>query len=153
MTEHLLANIPRLEGVRAMLALHIKPPRRRPAADPATQLIELGAHLLRVAIDIEALEARQADRTISPARLLAGRPELYDPEVLEAVERLYNEHSPAIIAVRPAELRVGMVLAEDARLSTGALLVARGYEVTASFIARIKNFPPGMLAEFRIVSS
>jgi hypothetical protein len=46
-----------------------------------------------------------------------------------------------------------MVLAEDARLSTGALLVARGYEVTASFIARIKNFPPGMLGEFRIVST
>jgi CheY-like chemotaxis protein len=153
MTEQLLANIPRLEGVRAMLALHVKPPRRKLGADPATQLIELGAHLLRVAIDIEALEAKQTDRTTSPARLLAGRPELYDAEVLEAVERLYNEHSPAIIVVRPAELRVGMVLAEDARLSTGALLVARGYEVTASFIARIKNFPPGMLAEFRIVGS
>jgi hypothetical protein len=152
MTEHLLANIPRLEGVRAMLALHLKPPRRKPAADPATQLIELGAHLLRVAIDIEAFESSHTDRTISPARLLAGRPDLYDAEVLEAVERLYNEHRHAVIAVRPAELHVGMVLAEDARLSTGALLVARGYEVTASFIARVKNFPPGMLVEFRVVA-
>jgi CheY-like chemotaxis protein len=153
LTDHLLANIPRLEGVRAMLALHVKPPRRKLSADAATQLIELGAHLLRVAIDIEELESNRTDRTTSPARMLAGRPELYDAEVLEAVERMYNEHIPAVIAVRPAELRVGMVLAEDARLSTGALLVARGYEVTASFIARIKNFPPGMLAEFRIVSS
>jgi CheY-like chemotaxis protein len=153
MTEHLLANIPRLEGVRAMLALHVKPPRRKPSADPATQLIELGAHLLRVSIDIEALESNRTDRRTSPALLLAGRPELYDAEVLEAVERMYSEHIPTVIAVRPAELRVGMVLAEDARLSTGALLVARGYEVTASFIARIKNFPPGMLGEFRIVST
>lgn len=153
MTEHLLANIPRLEGVRAMLAHHVKPPRRKLTADPATQLIELGAHLLRVAIDLVALESSHTDHSISPAQLLAGRPELYDAEVLEAVERLYNEHRPAVITVRPAELHVGMVLAEDARLSTGALLVARGYEVTASFIARIKNFPPGMLAEFRIVST
>ena len=31
-------------------------------------------------------------------------------------------------------------------------LVARGYEVTASFIERIKNFPPGAFAgDFRIV--
>ncbi|MGH9884721.1 MAG: response regulator, partial [bacterium] len=57
MTEQLLTNIPRLEGVRSMLALHVKPPKRKLAADPATQLVELGAHLLRVAIDIETLES------------------------------------------------------------------------------------------------
>jgi hypothetical protein len=59
-----------------------------------------------------------------------------------------------VVKVVPAAaLRVGMVLAEDARLATGTLLVSRGYEVTASFIERIKNFPPGMLAgEYRIVS-
>jgi CheY-like chemotaxis protein len=155
MTEHLLANIPRLEGVRAMLALHVKPPRRKATADQGTQLIELGAHLLRVAIDIETLESSRADRSISPVQILLARSELYDPEVIEAVERLYREHAVrhAIISVQATGLRVGMVLAEDARLSTGTLLVARGYEVTASFIERIKNFPPGMLSgAFRIVT-
>jgi hypothetical protein len=43
------------------------------------------------------------------------------------------------------------VLAEDVRLATGTLLVARGYEITPSFIERIKNFPPGAFAgEFRV---
>jgi CheY-like chemotaxis protein len=154
MTEQLLANIPRLEGVRAMLALHVKPPRRRPSADPATQLIELGAHLLRVAIDIEALESTRSDRTTSPVRLLLARTDLYDPEVLEAVERLYCERPPQFVvrAIPVPALRPGMTLAEDARLANGTLLVARGYEITPSFIERLKNYPHGVLAgDLRIV--
>jgi len=155
MTEQLLANIPRLEGVRAMLALHVNPPRRRLSADAATQLIELGAHLLRVAIDIEALESTRSDRTASPVHELRAHADRYDPEVIEAVERLYHERPMRYVVkvVPAAALRVGMVLAEDARLATGTLLVSRGYEVTASFIERIKNFPPGMLSgEFRIMT-
>jgi CheY-like chemotaxis protein len=141
MTEKLLANIPRLEGVRAMLALHIRPPRRKQNADPATQLIELGAHLLRVAIDIEALEQTRTDRSNSPVSQLLARTDLYDPEVLDAVERLYRERPARLQAktVSGGALTVGMVLAEDVRLANGALLVARGYEVTASFIERINN--------------
>jgi CheY-like chemotaxis protein len=153
MTERLLANIPRLEGVRAMLALHVRPPRRQPQADSATQLIELGAHLLRIAIDIEAIEQTRTDHTSSPLPLLAGR-ERYDPEVLDAVEQLYRERPPAFVTktVSAPALRTGMVLAEDVRLNTGMLLVARGYEVTPSFIERIKNFQPNMFAgEFRVM--
>jgi CheY-like chemotaxis protein len=152
MTEQLLANIPRLENVRAMLALHIRPPRRNMSADPSTQLVELGAHLLRIAIDIEAVDEGRSDRTSSPLELLVAK-ELYDPEVLAAVEQLYREPPPRIAArtVAMPALRIGMTLAEDVRLATGTLLVARGYEVTASFIERIKNFPPGVFAgEFRI---
>lgn len=156
MTEQLLANIPRLEGVRAMLALHVHPPRRKLSADPATQLIELGAHLLRVAIDIEALESTRADHVSSPMSVLLSRTDLYDPEVIEAAERLYRDAAPGL-AVRPVSvqgLRAGMTLAEDVRLANGTLLVARGYEVTDSFIERIKNFPPGTFAgEFRILAS
>jgi hypothetical protein len=40
-----------------------------------------------------------------------------------------------------------MVLAEDVRMETGALLVTRGYEVTARFVERISNFRPGMVKD------
>lgn len=152
MTERLLANIPRLEGVRAMLALHINPPRRNPSADSQTQLIELGAHLLRISIDIESVEGAGSDRS-SAGRQLLAHTDHYDPEVLDAVTRLYRERPQRFVvrSVARADLKVGMVLAEDARLSSGTLLVARGYEVTASFIQRINNFPRGVFAgEFRI---
>jgi CheY-like chemotaxis protein len=153
MAEQLLANIPRLEGVRSMLALHVRPPVRDMSAGPTTQLIELGAHLLRVAIDIESIDSQRVDRSSSPVALLAER-ELYDPEVLEAVERLYREPPSRVQlkTISASALRVGMVLGEDARLLTGALLVARGYEVTAGFIERIKNFQPGVFGgDFKIV--
>jgi CheY-like chemotaxis protein len=147
MTEQLLANIPRLEAVRAMLALHIHPPPRNPSADATTQLIELGAHLLRVAIDLEALEPMRSDRRRSPFAELEVQTDLYDPEVLRAVDQLYGERERApnhvVKTIDADELQVGMVLAEDFRLANGALLVARGYEMTASFIVRIRNFPPG----------
>jgi CheY-like chemotaxis protein len=147
MTEHLLANIPRLESVRAMLALHLHPPPRNPAADPTTQLIELGAHLLRVAIDLEALEPMRTDPRRSPFSELEVQTELYDPEIVRAVEQLYGEPEQApryiVKTIEAQELQIGMVLAEDFRLANGALLAARGYEMTASFIVRISNFPPG----------
>ena len=147
MTEQLLANIPRLESVRAMLALHIRPRPRNPAADPATQLIELGAHLLRVAIDLEALEPMRSDPRRSPFAELGVPTDLYDPEVMRAVDQMYGERERApshvVHTIASDELVVGMVLAEDFRLANGALLVARGYEMTASFIVRIRNFPPG----------
>ncbi len=154
-TEQLLANIPRLEAVRAMLALHLRPPPRNPDADPTTQLIELGAHLLRVAIDLEALEAMRSDQMRVQVADLLIRHDLYDSEVLKAVERLYHEQPPSFVvrAVGIHELRIGMVLAQDYRLINGALLVSRGHEVTASFIERIKNFPRGACTEdFRILA-
>jgi hypothetical protein len=145
LTEQLLANLPRLEGVRQILALHVLPPARKPGADARTQRIELGAHLLRVAIDIEQMPAGQLDADGSPVAALRARGAMYDPEVLEAVELMYREPARRrpTRSVPARALRVGMVLAEDARLATGTLLVARGYEVTPSFIARIANFPPG----------
>jgi hypothetical protein len=55
-------------------------------------------------------------------------------------------------AIHASALAAGMVLAEDVRLRNGALLVARGYEVTSHFIERINNFPPGVFAgEFRVI--
>jgi CheY-like chemotaxis protein len=151
--EQLLAHIPRLEGVRAILALHIRPPARDLSASSATQLVELGAHLLRIAIDIEAIDAHRSDRSSSPVGLLVDR-DRYDPEVLEAVDRLYSERSPRLQLkkVSALDLRPGMVLGENAFLTTGMLLVARGYEVTEGFIERIKNFPSGMVIdEFKII--
>jgi CheY-like chemotaxis protein len=155
MTEQLLANIPRLETVRAMLALHVRPPRRNPSADGTTQLIELGAHLLRVAVDLEALEPMCRDPARSPFAELGVTTELYDPEILEVVAELYAERAAApkftIWCVTSDALQIGMVLADDVHLHNGALLVARGYEVTAGFLERLKNFAPGVYTdEFRI---
>ena len=145
MTEQLLANIPRLEAVRAILAAHVKPPRRRPDADDTSRLVELGAHLVRIAIDIETFESTPAAAGV--LERLRLRSDRYDPEVLCAAEMFFAERAPqfAVKEIPLAALRVGMQLAEDVRMANGTLLVARGYEVTPSFIERVKNFPHGAL--------
>jgi len=150
-TEQLLGHIPRLEAVREILALHARPPKRA-SADPRRQLVELGAHVLRLALDLDMLELAG---TPEPLRVLAGRSELYDPEVFAALERTRNATLVYIVKeIAISGLRVGMVLAEDIRMVSGALLVARGYEVTAGFIERIRNFPPGAVpGPMRILSS
>jgi len=44
-------------------------------------------------------------------------------------------------------LKPGMVFASDVKLVTGNLFVARGYEITAGFLERLKNLRPGSVKE------
>lgn len=138
----LLASIPRLDAVRDVLAAYVHPPRRIGTAWRSSS--ELGAHLLRFAIDIDELEGPSGVpldiRTIK-TRLVGA-----DLEVMGAYEKLRGAAASASAKdVALSALRVGMVLAEDVRLLSGAMLVARGYEITVQFLDRVKGFPPGTL--------
>jgi hypothetical protein len=41
----------------------------------------------------------------------------------------------------------GMVFMDDLRTSVGTLLVPKGFEVTETFVERMRNFGPGILQE------
>ncbi len=41
----------------------------------------------------------------------------------------------------------GMIIMQDVRTQMGTLLVARGFEVTAVFLERMRNFGPELLNE------
>jgi hypothetical protein len=45
-----------------------------------------------------------------------------------------------VIEVPISRIRVGMIIAEDLCTRTGALLVPKGYRVSESFVARLRNF-------------
>jgi hypothetical protein len=135
-TEQLLGHIPRLEDVRAILAAAGRP---APRSDTP---VELGAAILRVAGDLDRLEV-QGSSQAAAIEIMRGRAGSYCERVLAALDA-----SGPRIAVREigvAALRTGMVFAEDVVMSSGVLLVARGYEVTAGFIARVGNFSDGAL--------
>jgi CheY-like chemotaxis protein len=142
-TDQLLGNIPRIDAVRSILANHARPLPRTSTADPERKLIELGSHVLRVALDLDALESDR-DAKASPLDVLRGRGN-YDKEVLAAVERLeQGEGTPQEVREVPIkDLRPGMVLVEDLLMATGALLVTRGYEITQGFLERLNNFQAG----------
>jgi CheY-like chemotaxis protein len=142
-TEQLLGNIPRLEVVRGILASYTKPRLATAAGqqDPVKALIARGAHILRAAVDFDALEAQGYTASVALGTM-RGRASQYDIAVLNTLQELYGV-TKALDEVRDlpiSTLQVGMVFAEDVKLTTGALLAARGYEVTAGFVERARNF-------------
>lgn len=148
--EQLLAHIPRLDGVRAILGGQKKLPRVDRTAPPARRAAELGAHVLYAAALLDELEAAGES---DPIAVLGGKPGI-DPDVVAAAAAQRATRAPKFVVkeIAAGALRVGMVLAEDVRMVAGPLLVARGYEITPQFVERLRNFSPGVVREpFRIL--
>ncbi len=140
-TDRLLANIPRLEGVRAIVAGHT---RRFDAHDDLPE----GARMLRIAADFVALETEGAEAFIA-LETMRGRHGVYDPELLETFARTVGirTHSLEVAEVRLGGLEVGMRLVQDVRARDRRLLITRGHLVTQELLDRLNNFPPGTVVE------
>jgi len=148
--EQLLGHIPRLEVVRAILAHQQKPFSQTDLGwgDDETRLVARAAQMLSVACDFEELVARGISVALA-LDTLRGRKGRYDPVVLEALASVRGS-TTARVEVRElpiSALRVGMLCAEDVKLRNGTLVVGHGFEITASFIERIRNFAPGSVKE------
>ncbi len=144
----LLANIPRLEGVIAILdAFH------NPAALPADE-VPAGARILRIAVDYEELESGELEESVALGAMRGrGR---YDQALLDAFSEAVGvgRASPTIRELPLAGLRTGMLLADDVRTLAGALLVARGHMVTDQLIERLENLRAGTVREpLRVIES
>ncbi len=146
--DRFLANIPRLETVRAIVDLSGGGDGSpRSTAKPTPQVV-VAAKMLRMAADFEALESRGE----TPARaldLMAGRTGQYEPTLLTALRAVRANHAAegAILEIRARSLVHGMVFVDDVKTTSGALLVARGFEVNSSFLERVRNFGAGYVRE------
>jgi response regulator RpfG family c-di-GMP phosphodiesterase len=141
-TDRILANIPRLEGVRAIVAGHTR------AYNPADELPD-GALMLRIAVDFVRLEAEGVEPFIA-LETMRGRHGVYHPELLEIFARTVGvrTHSLEVSEIQLAALEVGMRLIHDVRgREDGRLLIARGHLVTPELLERLHNFPPGHVHE------
>jgi response regulator RpfG family c-di-GMP phosphodiesterase len=149
-TEQLLGHIPRLEAVREILASQQKPFKKLDKAEATHQrvLVQRWTQMLRLALDFDTLEAQGLSSGVA-LHMLKGRSDQYDPEVLSAFLALFGQRKEGdkIRDISLGALRSGMVFAADVKMSTGTLFVARGYEVTPSFLERVRNFRPGSVKE------
>jgi CheY-like chemotaxis protein len=148
-TEQLLGHIPRLEVVRQILAGYRDGFRKADAElSGERRVVRRGAQLLKAAIEIDTLEGQGLSGSRAQAALKA-QADYYDPAVLEAALAVCGGASTdeMVHEVSLAALKPGMVFATDVKLTNGTLFVARGYEVTESFLARIKNFRAGSVKE------
>ena len=148
-TEQLLGNIPRLEVVRHMLSGLDRPlARDAVASDADRQLVAHGVQMLRIAVDYDVLEGQGSTAQVAFS-VLRGRQGRYDAAILEAFAGARGEAAPTneIRELALAQLASGMVVAQDVMMTSGALLVARGYELTGSLLERLRNFRPGSVCE------
>lgn len=148
MTQQLLANIPRLEPVRAIISLSANPTSTpAPASDPAQSELERAAHILKVVTDFDVLQ-RTGNSVNVALDTMRGR-KGYDPAVLKAFIELRSTggHHDQIVELPLSALRIGMVFLDDVKMTNGTLLVPGGHEVTAGLIERVRNFAAGSVRE------
>lgn len=149
-TSQLLGHIPHLEVVREILATHGQRYKKLsgPEATSERLFVQRGAQMLKAAIDFDVLEARGFD-VVEALAALQARADDYDPDVLAAAIEVCADRSrtDSVREVSIAALKPGMVFAADVKLTTGPLLVARGYEVTEGFLERVRNFRSGSIKE------
>ena len=137
----LLRHIPRLDAVAQIVAWQEKryDGSGPPASVPGGEALPLGARILKVTLDFDALVTggETPSEALEQLRRRAG---WYDPQVLKvlspAIEAEYHHVARTVPLV---DLLPGMVLVEDL-LANGVLLVSRGHEVSPSMCARLRNY-------------
>ena len=138
----LIGHIPRLEGVQAILEHHDARFDGRDGAplSPVGDALPLGARLLKVALDFDALEStgQPIDAILTT---MHGRVGVYDPNVLTALlkARHLAGDSDELREVQLNDVHIGMIFAFDVVAENGLILVGRGQTATPSLVRRIQN--------------
>jgi CheY-like chemotaxis protein len=144
-TQGLLARIPRLENVAAIVAYAT---RSRELKDPPSAEIAENANVLMNALEFDALISRGESAETAIATL-GARWGAKNSSLLAHLIALQGmtDSGPQLREIRLREVVPGMVLMDDLRTDLGTLLVSRGYEISHSFMDRMRNFGPGLLEE------
>ena len=138
----LLAHIPRLEGVRAILHRTLDPSAGERSGEgvEANARTIRAAQILTIALDFDRLDGRGLSLDAA-LESMVGKSDRYEAGLLStfAAQRRREGGHDEIMVIPLNSVSVGMVLAEDVRTASGVLLAARGYVVTEAFVERILN--------------
>ncbi|HEV3438245.1 MAG TPA: HD domain-containing phosphohydrolase [Gemmata sp.] len=136
----LLKPIPRLDQVVQIIAYQDKPflAPSRPSLEKCGKEIPLGARLLKIVLDFDALLARGVPRSQAVTHLESRTGE-YDPDILTALAMMVRRESAVEIReVTILDLGPGMVLAEDLYSDVGVLLLSKGNPITGALKRRLE---------------
>jgi CheY-like chemotaxis protein len=150
-TDQLLANIPRLEDVRAILSASMKTYFHFDALeDEYDARMARAGHVLKAAADFDALETTHRS-TVAAIEIMRGQVNDYDAAVLAALPVLLGPGSTHEQREVPfADLKVGMIVAEDVHIDGATLLAARGLELTPGMVERMQNMRRDTSARTRV---
>lgn len=136
----LLGHIPRLEPVLQILASAQQPP------DHTEGMVQFGANILRLVTDYDSLIAQghAPNVAMQTLRKQSGK---HHAQLTDQLATLLGAGSTTqeILEMPLRAVTPGMVFLEDLRTHMGTLLVPKGFEVTAAFLERMRNYGSGML--------
>lgn len=138
----LLENIPRLETVARMIEMQgedigpLPPGQCLEDADP----VHLGAHLLKMALELDLLTSRGLVISAALAQMQMSS-HIYPPELLKRLAaRESVELAMKSRAVKFKELVAGMVLRTDVVTKDGSLLLAKGHTLTPTTLECLTRY-------------
>jgi response regulator RpfG family c-di-GMP phosphodiesterase len=142
----LLGHIPRLEPVLQILSAVQAADDQLKALGDGT--IGLGARILSMVLDYDTLvvQGHGTDVAVQTLRSKANR---YGPPLLEKFATQLGA-AAGTSEIREMPLRLvqpGMTIMDDLRTHMGTLLVPRGFDVSETFMERLRNFGTSILAE------
>ncbi|MEJ5349414.1 MAG: HD domain-containing phosphohydrolase [Desulfosoma sp.] len=138
----LIAKVPRLQDVSEIIAYQEKhfDGSGIPKDDRFGEAIPLGARILKVVLDFDALESAGLPRAAALLQM-KKRSGWYDPLVLKALEAaLGDEARFQVREMTVQDLNLGMIVGQDVMSSKGVLLIKKGQEITPALLERLKNF-------------
>ncbi len=147
LVDGLLAKIPRLEPVRAILLEEQQLRGREGIAIHGNESLA-AAQVLRVC----ARFARVTGQGITEALVierLRSRAEGHEARIIDALARVRGvvQRRDSMRELPARDLAPGMVLAEDLHASSGGLIARKGYEVTEGFVERVRGQGRGYVRE------
>ena len=130
--------IPGLEGIKKILQ-RIDVQHKFEVEDGTG--VRTGASILKVALDYDYY-AEQGHEESLIVSTLHSRTEVYDPQVVEALQRYLSVSSETykLSRVSPRELVIGMILMEDLLLEEGMLIASGGADVDRQLLKVIRNY-------------
>jgi hypothetical protein len=144
-TGKLLAAIPRLEDVAAIVTAQFEPIHWRDVADDigAWNVRDTGRLLLRTAFEFEQLITRGTSRAAAVETLRTSKMAI-PASMIRALSTLPDTKQERVIQIRVQDLAIGMILDEDLLSPKGIRLVPAEQEVTRSLIVRLKSIAGGV---------
>jgi len=139
----IISRIPRLENVAAIL-------KHATRSDAAKEPLDSGlagyASVLLNVLEFDALvsQGQTAEAAIATLHARFGAKHAATLKHLAALQGTALS-GPQVREIRLRDVAPGMVLMDDLRTDLGTLLVSHGYEISPSFIERMRNFGPGLL--------
>ncbi len=146
LVEQVLANIPRLEGVREILSYQDKhcDGTGPPNGTAGGQAIPWGGRALKLVLDLDQLESEGVPLP-DACQTMRQRTGWYDPDILNVLANVRSAQESSEVRELPVtSLRPGMMFAQDVRNKKGHLFAARGQEVTRGLVEKLKLFAPDL---------